>query len=95
MRSYKEDARWLEVRECWEWLFGMLHLDRWNKGVLHHTVAPGSRPSIAFCCCDGPILQKPHQLPHRIMYHDLRIAFNENVELWVLGCAGLLARCVE
>jgi hypothetical protein len=75
--------------------FCMLQLGIENKGALHHTVASRSSPSVTLCCCDSSILQKPHQLPHGIMHHHLRVAFHQDVELRVLGWARFLASGVE
>ena len=66
-----------------------------KKETLNHTVPSGSNPSIALCRRNRSILEQPHQFSHCIVHHHLCVAFNENVELWVLARTWLFTCGVE
>lgn len=63
---------------------------------LNDTVATSNpRPALALRRRSRPLLQQPHQLPHRIRNYKLRVALNENIQLRVLARLRILASRVE
>lgn len=71
-------------------------LPRRQKLNLNYIVtATGWGPGIAVGRGNGTLLEQPHELPHRVCHHNLRVAFDQDIQLRVLACLGFFAGGVK